>query len=166
MAACLLIDNVKLIEIIWEYSYLYDIGDFRYNDINLKENRWVRIAEELQTSVTLVKKRWKQCRDCYVKEKRKKEFPSGSGLVTHSSEWNLYKIMDGFMRGSVAPIETTDNISEDCEFIFTENFENESYSFILNPTVIQYILMILLKCINRKQNLECDVCCMECNSAY
>jgi hypothetical protein len=43
-------DSEKLIELVREYSFLYDLQDKRYSDAPKKDAAWREIAQELHTS--------------------------------------------------------------------------------------------------------------------
>jgi hypothetical protein len=43
-------DNEKLIELVRECSFLYDLQDKRYSDAQKKDTAWREIAQKLHTS--------------------------------------------------------------------------------------------------------------------
>ncbi|XP_067122068.1 transcription factor Adf-1-like [Centruroides vittatus] len=90
------VDVEKLLEEMEAAPFLYIKMDRRYKDIQLKENRWKLIAENLNLTVEEVKKKWKNLVDTYRKEKKiiDEKTRSGAGVDDlHNCNWKWFSQM-------------------------------------------------------------------------
>ncbi|XP_023721038.1 uncharacterized protein LOC111871887 [Cryptotermes secundus] len=77
-----IMDNEKLIELVRECSFLYDLQDKRYSDTQKKDTASREIAQKLHTSDKECKKSWNALRNEFRRAiKRQKETKSGQECV-------------------------------------------------------------------------------------
>ena len=84
-------DNEMLIEVVRSFPCLWNMSLREYKDGRIKENAWCKVAEKLGgTSVDNIKRRWKNLRDRFVRERTASKLPTGPPPV---SDWKYYSIM-------------------------------------------------------------------------
>ena len=82
----------SLINLVHQYSALWDKQNAKYKDSNYKDAKWREIAEILGVPKEDVIKKWKSLRDTYVRHKNIKA-KSGDGLSDSKPRWKYYTIM-------------------------------------------------------------------------
>ena len=76
-------DTEMLIEAVRSFPCLWNMSLREYKDNRVKENAWKKMSEKLATSVDDSKRRWKNLRDMFVRE-RKISKPRGQlGRLVH-----------------------------------------------------------------------------------
>ncbi|XP_062338406.1 transcription factor Adf-1-like [Osmerus eperlanus] len=87
----------KLIVCVAGYPVLYDTSLYSYRDVNIKNDAWRKVAEIVGAPAEDCKKKRKNLRDSYKREKNKeKELSrSGAGLTNHKP-WKYAAVM-GFL---------------------------------------------------------------------
>ncbi|XP_076027440.1 uncharacterized protein LOC143016813 [Genypterus blacodes] len=85
----------RLVGMVSEYDYLYDMTKKLYHNPQFKEAAWIRIGECLGVSGDICKAKWKYLRDKYKKEKRAEEERSGAEGGSRKM-WKYMEIM-GFL---------------------------------------------------------------------
>ncbi|XP_030752600.1 transcription factor Adf-1-like [Sitophilus oryzae] len=86
-------NNLKLIELVRGYTYIYDMTDYRYSDNQLRDDAWKEIGEILQIKPKDCKRIWATLRDAYRRSvKKQKEQQSGefTGVIRR---WRYEKQM-------------------------------------------------------------------------
>ncbi|KAJ8938643.1 hypothetical protein NQ314_011382 [Rhamnusium bicolor] len=63
-------EDEKLVELVARHPALYDAGHMKYKDQMMKENIWKEISNEVRRSVADCKKRWRNIRDIYMKQRK------------------------------------------------------------------------------------------------
>ncbi|KAJ8928436.1 hypothetical protein NQ314_019025 [Rhamnusium bicolor] len=63
-------EDEKLVELVARHPALYDAGHMEYKDQMMKEIIWKEISNEVRRSVADCKKRWKNIRDTYMKQRK------------------------------------------------------------------------------------------------
>ncbi|CAH1986884.1 unnamed protein product [Acanthoscelides obtectus] len=73
-----------LIQLVEKCPHIYNKTLKEYKDDKMKENNWLSIAEFLDSEPAIVKKRWDNLRDRFVRAYRQYNtvLPSGSGGET------------------------------------------------------------------------------------
>ncbi|KAL4125984.1 hypothetical protein QTP88_010216 [Uroleucon formosanum] len=69
-------EDEALIGLVENNTVIFDSGHKKYKDIYLKDNIWKNISQEVGRSSDDCKKRWRNIRDTYMKQKKK--LPTGS----------------------------------------------------------------------------------------
>ncbi|XP_023228049.1 transcription factor Adf-1-like [Centruroides sculpturatus] len=78
-----MMNQEKLIELVREYTFLYDLSDRRYSDNQRKDDAWKEIAKKLQVRDCDCKKTWALLRDAFRRAiKKRKETKSGQASVS------------------------------------------------------------------------------------
>ncbi|CAM4596822.1 unnamed protein product [Leuciscus chuanchicus] len=67
----------RLVEEVWKYSHLYDSSSAEYKDCQMAANSWREISSNVGLDVADCMKRWKNCRDKYVRLRKKLATRSG-----------------------------------------------------------------------------------------
>ena len=81
-----------LINLVHQYSALWDKQDAKYKDSNYKDAKWKETAEILCFTKEAVIKKWKSLRDTFVRQKNIKS-KSGDGLSYPKPKWKYHDIM-------------------------------------------------------------------------
>ena len=113
--------EVQLIMEVQAHECLYNIKSKEYRNSNKKEYIWVKIAQNLDANgkkynfseickyicilylyiiVDTCKARWKSLRDKFVKERKVRDMPSGSGAPLSQCRWKFYDSL-AFLSDSV-----------------------------------------------------------------
>ena len=87
-------DTEMLIETVRSFPCLWNMSLREYKDNRVKENAWKKISEKLATSVDDCKRRWKNLRDKFVRERKiSTKRPTGTSGPPTVSQWKYYNIM-------------------------------------------------------------------------
>ncbi|KAL7382809.1 hypothetical protein ABVT39_027951 [Epinephelus coioides] len=108
-------DDVKLIVEVEKYRELYDPQHPFYKDNSKKDQCWDAVATAIGSTLEECKRRWKQLRDSYVKNKNK-TVPSGSAGGSQK-DWKYSNIMSFLLphlqpRSSISTLRLVD-LSDD-----------------------------------------------------
>ncbi|KAL3976485.1 a disintegrin and metalloproteinase with thrombospondin motifs 8 [Sarotherodon galilaeus] len=99
----------RLINAVANHPELYDASSFLYRDRNKKDLAWRKISEEIRQPEDICRRKWKNLRDTYNKEKRmEKEKRSGSA-VGSGRRWKFFAVM-GFLDPFLTLWETSGNM--------------------------------------------------------
>ncbi|CAH1179672.1 unnamed protein product [Phaedon cochleariae] len=102
------LDDAILVDMVRQYSVLYDKSHKDFEDRNIKENAWKTISSALYVDVNVAQARWTVLRTKYgVEKKNYKKMPSGSGA---KKTWPLLSSM-AFLDKHMTMRKTTGNIS-------------------------------------------------------
>ncbi|XP_023952642.2 transcription factor Adf-1 [Bicyclus anynana] len=130
-------DNEKLIEIVRDYKYLYDLTDKKYSDNMKKDQAWKEIGIKLKKNGTECKKAWALLRDAFRRtiKKKKKQTKSGQGIP--NKKWKYEDEMSFLLpymkeRPTIRPIPTVPASDID-------DNTNEEEDIALSPEVGQNI---------------------------
>ncbi|CAH0559237.1 unnamed protein product [Brassicogethes aeneus] len=91
-----------LINLIQGYPHLYDKSSMNFKDLQMKENSWQQISEELGIPANDCQRIWTNLRNKYGREK--KALPSGSGAPA-TPQWEYLDSMS-FLNSYVKPRKT------------------------------------------------------------
>ncbi|XP_039473065.1 uncharacterized protein LOC120441755 isoform X1 [Oreochromis aureus] len=110
----------RLINAVANHPELYDTSCFLYRDRNIKDRAWRKISEEIGQPEDICRRKWKNLRDTYSKEKRtEKEKRSGSAAGS-GRRWKFFAVM-GFLDPFLTPRETSGNMVRTVENIPPED---------------------------------------------
>ncbi|CAI5671221.1 unnamed protein product [Oreochromis niloticus] len=99
----------RLINAVANHPELYDTSCFLYRDRNIKDRAWRKKREEIGQPEDICRRKWKNLRDTYNKEKRmEKEKRSGSAAGS-GRRWKFFAVM-GFLDPFLTPQETNSNM--------------------------------------------------------
>nr|CAD7205495.1 unnamed protein product [Timema douglasi] len=128
----------KLIELVKMHPALYDRGQEDYKDAQMKEIIWKTIGESVGKTVGECKKRWKDIRDNYFRNKRK-ELAS-----TRLSKWRLYKLLtflDQARREKRSqcslPEDSEGETSQQSEYLLNVQNTEDSMDIIMSPSQLK-----------------------------
>ncbi|CAI6347043.1 unnamed protein product [Macrosiphum euphorbiae] len=82
-------EDILLAEYVSKHPCLYDSKNAEYKDQQIRDNVWKEISNILKKSVDDCKKRWKNMKDTYNKNKRNKKLGTGSFLKNKPTKWAL-----------------------------------------------------------------------------
>lgn len=86
-------NDIELIELVRQFSCLWDSRMSTYKNKNIKENAWTSISEIMGFSIDACQSRWLALRQRFAKEKREwQSVPSGSGADV-SNKWPLFELL-------------------------------------------------------------------------
>ncbi|CAG9817151.1 unnamed protein product [Phaedon cochleariae] len=98
----------QLIELVEQFSFIYDKKHVDFKNKLVKENAWQSISEIMLDTAESVAARWTILRNRYATEKRReRSIPSGSGAY---NTWHLFKEMQ-FLDEFYNPRRTLGNVS-------------------------------------------------------
>nr|XP_055069810.1 transcription factor Adf-1-like [Misgurnus anguillicaudatus] len=104
----------KLILCVSEFPELYNTSLRSYRDIGRKAVSWKHVANQVGMSEDECKRRWKNLRDRYIKERKTmKEKKSGAG-AEQKTKWRYFSIMS-FLEPHVRDRATSSNMSPSLE---------------------------------------------------
>ncbi|KAL1488156.1 hypothetical protein ABEB36_015114 [Hypothenemus hampei] len=104
----MVLDEEKLINLISQYSELYDLQNEHYMNSSRKNNIWNEIAKEMGEKDTVCKEKWKCLRDSYHRNLKNRKCKSGDG-ATKRKKWKFESQMD-FLRPYLQERATKSNI--------------------------------------------------------
>ncbi|KAL1489126.1 hypothetical protein ABEB36_014069 [Hypothenemus hampei] len=104
----MVLDKEKLINLISQYSELYDLQNEHYMNSSRKNNIWNEIAKEMGEKDTVCKEKWKCLRDSYHRNLKNRKCKSGDG-ATKRKKWKFESQMD-FLRPYLQERATKSNI--------------------------------------------------------
>ena len=94
-------DNEVLIEAVRSFPCIWNMSLREYKDNRVKENAWSKVSQKLGTSIDDSKRRWKNLRDKFVRERKFTiKRPTGTSGPPSVSQWKYYNIMC-FMQDTV-----------------------------------------------------------------
>lgn len=102
-------DDERFILEVQKHTVLYDTRNPFYKDNAKKEKAWSLIAEVVGVEVDVCRARWKTLRDAFVKNRSKKNLPSGSAGGTQK-EWK-YSEMMSFLLPHLKPRSSKSNLT-------------------------------------------------------
>ncbi|PSN38145.1 hypothetical protein C0J52_23787 [Blattella germanica] len=98
-----IMDCEKLIHLIQERKYLWDQKKPQYHMRNVQMKLWKEVATEMKEPVEEIKKRWRNLRDSFRRELKKKNYESKSGSGRESSNtWAFFNQMT-FLTDTMQP---------------------------------------------------------------
>ncbi|KAJ8965702.1 hypothetical protein NQ317_006743 [Molorchus minor] len=111
-------EDEKLVELVARHPALYDASHMEYKDQMMKENIWKEISNEVERSVADCKKRWRNIRDTYMKQRK----PGSTGSAAKGkSKWSLLGHLE-FLNKVAYERNTQSNITTE---ELNENSNNE-----------------------------------------
>ncbi|XP_036317374.1 transcription factor Adf-1-like, partial [Rhagoletis pomonella] len=122
----------NLINAIEKHRCIWDKSLLCYRDKNKKDMAWRDVSAVVGESEADCRKRWKSLRDRFTIELKLQHQPSGSA-TSFRKNWAYFDTLS-FLKGTVAPRNTTTNITteiEDSGSSFAFDF-NESGNLVLN----------------------------------
>ncbi|XP_016952246.1 uncharacterized protein LOC108026062 [Drosophila biarmipes] len=121
-------DEEKLILLVQQYSFLYDVSESKYNNTIARENAWEDIGHMLDCSAKECKTRWKNLRDSYQKAIKTRRTKSGKAAMKRKP-WRFEKEMSFMANFLESGRGLKSNIKED-------NLESDNDDCILRNTSI------------------------------
>ncbi|KAL4107706.1 hypothetical protein QTP88_018005 [Uroleucon formosanum] len=82
-------EYVQLAECVSRHPCLYDLKNPNYKDQQIRDNVWKLIADTFKKSVDDSKKRWKNMKDMYNRNKRNRKLGTGSSTKNKRTKWAL-----------------------------------------------------------------------------
>ncbi|XP_050526067.1 uncharacterized protein LOC126896916 [Daktulosphaira vitifoliae] len=83
-------EDIQLAECVRAHPCLYDLKNANYKDQQIRDNVWKLISNSLnKKSVDDCKKRWKNMKDTYNKNKRSRKLGTGSSTKNKQKKWVL-----------------------------------------------------------------------------
>ncbi|CAH4032751.1 transcription factor Adf-1-like [Pieris brassicae] len=133
-------NDEQLIELVKQYSVLYDVKLAQYRDHNVRNNAWEEIAEQMNLSVEEVKNKWSKLRNCFTNALKRRRKKSGQAAAK-AIPWKLEKQMEFLLpyvegRSTVTNLSTSndDDSTHDAEYKFSEESVVSPSVTIRSPT--------------------------------
>uniref|UniRef100_A0A671RTL2 MADF domain-containing protein n=1 Tax=Sinocyclocheilus anshuiensis TaxID=1608454 RepID=A0A671RTL2_9TELE len=101
----------KIILAVSENPILYDTSLESYSDLNRKNEAWKRVSE-IVGLVDECRKKWRDLRDVYVRERREEKKRKTGAAATQKHPWRYYHIMS-FLLPFVSSRPTSGNMEEE-----------------------------------------------------
>ncbi|XP_077974920.1 uncharacterized protein LOC144411659 [Styela clava] len=99
----------KLIALVEEYPCLYNTTQDSYRRKDFKGNAWAEIAREMGMPWQECENKWKNLRDKYRREKKKRAELKSGAAASHRVEWSLMRSLE-FLEPFTAMRSTTSNL--------------------------------------------------------
>ncbi|KAG9259522.1 hypothetical protein AMEX_G27817 [Astyanax mexicanus] len=116
----------RLIIAVSGFPVLYDVSLFAYRDLNKKNDAWKKVSEIVGVPVEECKKRWKNLRDTFRREKNRERERNRSGAGAVSSRpWRYMGVMS-FLNPFVESRPTSGNMVVEVEEALTQNNQEET----------------------------------------
>uniref|UniRef100_A0A672RD65 MADF domain-containing protein n=1 Tax=Sinocyclocheilus grahami TaxID=75366 RepID=A0A672RD65_SINGR len=102
----------KFILAVSENPILYDTSLESYRDFNRKNEAWKRVSEIVGLSVDECRKKWRDLRNVYVRERREEKKIKSGAAATQKRPWRYYHIIS-FLLPFVSSRPTSGNMEEE-----------------------------------------------------
>ncbi|XP_065321046.1 uncharacterized protein LOC135928510 [Gordionus sp. m RMFG-2023] len=104
----------ELINFVEDHDDLWNQSNDNYFNRLLVDELWTLCAKKLDSSPNVCKLKWKNLRDSYLKEKRKREEVHSGDAAKASTQWKWYDSLS-FLTTSTTPRKTLNNITDNIE---------------------------------------------------
>ncbi|XP_045462984.1 uncharacterized protein LOC123672752 isoform X2 [Harmonia axyridis] len=117
-------DEEILIKLVRNYPNLYLLSDKNFHNLEMKENSWEEISNELDIPAEDCKKKWKNLKDCYRKARAKRQTKNGDPSESITRKWR-YEDEMSFLLPNAKEKQQKPNIDISTDEIKIEQHEIE-----------------------------------------